>query len=112
VQLLAAQQKVVAEGAGAAGFAAVMKHTHLLHNRDVGVGICGGNIDRRMLATVLPRGLKRDGKIAKLRIAIHDVPGVVARVTQRIGASGADIIEGRATRLARAVGGKMAIESP
>ena len=93
VQVLAAQQKLVAEGAGAAGFAAVMKHSALLRDRDVGVVICGGNIDRRMLATVLLRGLKRDGKIAKLRIAIHDVPGVLARVTQMIGASGADIID-------------------
>jgi threonine dehydratase len=46
-----------------------------------------------MLSTVLLRGLKRDGKIAKLRIAIHDVPGVLARVTQMIGAAGADIID-------------------
>jgi threonine dehydratase len=93
VQVLAAQQKVVAEGAGAAGFAAVMKHSSRFHQRDVGVVVCGGNIDRRMLSTVLLRGLKRDGKIAKLRIAIHDVPGVLSRVTQMIGAAGADIID-------------------
>jgi threonine dehydratase len=93
VQVLAAQQKVVAEGAGAAGFAAVQRHAATFQNRDVGVVICGGNIDRRMLSTVLLRGLKRDGKIAKLRIAIQDVPGVLAKVTQMIGASGADIID-------------------
>ncbi len=93
VQILAAQQKTVAEGAGAAGFAAVMRHLPMFANRDVGVVICGGNIDRRMLATVLLRGLERDGKVAKLRIEIHDQPGVLARVTQMIGASGADIID-------------------
>ncbi|MFY9343024.1 MAG: threonine ammonia-lyase [Planctomycetota bacterium] len=93
VQVLAAQQKVVAEGAGAAGVAAVMRHPGTFAGRDVGVVIGGGNIDRRMLATVLLRGLKRDGKVAKLRISIQDVPGVLARVTQMIGASGADIIE-------------------
>jgi threonine dehydratase len=93
VQVLAAQQKVVAEGAGAAGFAAVMRHASLFAGREVGVAICGGNIDRRMLATVLLRGLKRDGKVAKLRISIDDVPGVLARVTQMIGASGGDIID-------------------
>lgn len=93
VQVLAAQQKVVAEGAGAAGVAAIMRHTSVFHGREVGVVVCGGNIDRRMLSTVLLRGLKRDGKVAKLRIAIHDVPGVLARVTQMIGAAGADIIE-------------------
>ncbi len=93
VQVLIAQQKIVAEGAGAAGFAAVVRHAALFRNRDVGIVICGGNIDRRMLATVLLRGLRNDGKVAKLRIAINDVPGVLARVTQMIGASGADIIE-------------------
>jgi threonine dehydratase len=93
VQVLAAQQKVVAEGAGAAGVAAVMKHAELFARREVGVVVCGGNIDRRMLSTVLLRGLKRDGKVAKLRISIQDVPGVLARVTQMIGAAGADIIE-------------------
>lgn len=93
VQVLATQQKVVAEGAGAAGFAAVVRHAQLFLGRDVGVVVCGGNIDRRMLSTVLLRGLKRDGKVAKLRIAINDVPGVLARVTQMIGAAGADIID-------------------
>lgn len=93
VQVLVAQQKVVAEGAGAAGLAAVIRHASSFAGRDVGVVICGGNIDRRMLSTVLLRGLKRDGKVAKLRIAINDVPGVLARVTQMIGASGADIID-------------------
>jgi threonine dehydratase len=84
---------VVAEGAGAAGLAAVMRHSQQFAGRDVGVVVCGGNIDRRMLSTVLLRGLKRDGKIAKLHISINDVPGVLARVTQMIGAAGADIID-------------------
>lgn len=93
VQMLVAQQKTVAEGAGAAGFAAVLRHAELFRGRTVGVVVCGGNIDRRMLSTVLLRGLKRDGKIAKLRITIHDVPGVLAKVTQMIGSSGADVID-------------------
>jgi threonine dehydratase len=93
VQTLVTQQKVVAEGAGAAGVAAVTRFAKRFAGREVGVVICGGNIDRRMLSTVLLRGLKRDGKVAKLRIAIDDVPGVLARVTQMIGAAGADIID-------------------
>lgn len=104
VQILAAQQKVVAEGAGAAGFAAVLRHRKMFENRDVGVVICGGNIDRRMLSTVLLRGLKRDGKIAKLRIQIHDVPGVLSRVTQMIGAAGADVIDIEHQRLFNTLG--------
>ncbi|MEC8652165.1 MAG: ACT domain-containing protein, partial [Planctomycetota bacterium] len=99
VQLLAAQQKVVAEGAGAAGYAAMLRHTQLFEGREVGVVICGGNIDRRMLSTVLMRGLQRDGKIAKLRISIHDVPGVLSKVTQLIGAAGADVVDVEHQRL-------------
>jgi threonine dehydratase len=93
VQVLAAQQKIVAEGACAAGVAALFRHKHLFAGHNVATIICGGNIDRRMLSTVLLRGLKNDGKIAKLRIHIQDVPGVLARVTQMIGAAGADIID-------------------
>lgn len=108
VQVLAAQQKVVAEGAGAAGVAAILRHPETFRGRDVGVVVCGGNIDRRMLATVLLRGLKRDGKVAKLRIAIQDVPGVLARVTQMIGAAGADIIDIEHQRLFTGLGPRQA----
>lgn len=108
VQVLAAQQKVVAEGAGAAGLAAILRHPEAFRGHDVGVVVCGGNIDRRMLATVLLRGLKRDGKVAKLRIAIQDVPGVLARVTQMIGAAGADIIDIEHQRLFTGLGPRQA----
>lgn len=93
VHVLAAQQKVVAEGAGAAGFAAVLARPEAFAGKRVGVVICGGNIDRRMLSTVLLRGLKRDGKAARLHIEIHDAPGVLSKVTRLIGESGADIID-------------------
>ncbi|MFK7740871.1 MAG: threonine ammonia-lyase [Planctomycetota bacterium] len=93
VQLLASQQKLVAEGAGAAGYAALLRHAQLFENRKVAAVLCGGNIDRRLLSTVLLRGLKRDGKIAKLIVPIHDVPGVLSRVTQLIGGAGADVVD-------------------
>lgn len=99
VQQLVGHQKVVAEGAGAAGYAALLRHPHRFEGRNVGVVVCGGNIDRRMLSTVLLRGLKRDGKIAKLRVRIHDVPGVLSRVTQLIGAAGADVVDVEHQRL-------------
>ncbi len=104
VQMLATQQKVVAEGAGAAGLAAVLRHPDGFRDRNVGLVVCGGNIDRRMLSTVLLRTLKRDGKVAKLRIEIRDVPGVLSRVTQMIGAEGADIIDIEHQRLFTSLG--------
>lgn len=93
VQLLASQQKVVAEGAGATGFAALLRHGDRFRGTSVATVVCGGNIDRRLLSTVLLRGLKRDGKIAKLVVQIHDVPGVLSRVTQLIGGAGADVVD-------------------
>ena len=93
VQLLASQQKVVAEGAGAVTLAALLRSPARFAGRRVGAVVSGGNIDRRLLSTVLLSGLKRDGKIAKLKITIRDVPGVLAHVTEMIGASGADIID-------------------
>lgn len=93
VQLLASQQKIVAEGAGAAAHAALLADPRPFAGRRVAVVISGGNIDRRMLSTVLLRGLARDGKAARIRIEIQDLPGVLSKVTRLIGDTGADIID-------------------
>ncbi len=93
VHILVEQQKVVAEGAGAAGIAAIMKEPERFAGRRVGVVIGGGNIDVRLLSWVLTRGLVRDGRMARLRIGIVDRPGVLALVTKLIGDMGGNIIE-------------------
>ncbi len=93
VQTLVESEKIVAEGAGAAGVAALLDNAERFKGRKVGLVISGGNIDSRVLASILMRGLARDGRLAKLRIKIGDVPGALARVAQIIGASGANIIE-------------------
>ena len=61
--------------------------------RQVGLVVCGGNIDTRLLASMLMRGLVRDGRLVRLRIAITDAPGALARVTRLIGEAGGDIVE-------------------
>src|SRR5262249_47422248 len=93
VQMLAERQKVVAEGAGAAGLAAMIAHQARFKGRRVGLVICGGNIDSRMLATVLMRGMVRDGRMVTLRIQISDTPGVLGRLAKLVGDSGGNIIE-------------------
>jgi len=93
VQLLAEQQKIVGEGAGAAGIAALLKEPERFAGQRVGTVICGGNIDVRLLSWVLNRGLVRDGRMVKLRIGIIDRPGVLAQVTRLIGETGGNIIE-------------------
>ena len=93
VHVLVEQQKIVAEGAGAAGVAALMKEKERFAGRKVGAVICGGNIDVRLLSWVLTRGMVRDGRLVRLRIGIVDRPGVLANVARLIGETGGNIIE-------------------
>ena len=93
IQLLVESQKLVAEGAGAAGLAALLAHGARFKGRKVATVICGGNIDARMLSQVLMRGLVRDGRVITLRIEISDQPGVLAAVARAIGDCGGNIIE-------------------
>jgi len=93
IALLAEGAKQVAEGAGAAGVAALLAHPARFAGRRVGIPVCGGNIDGRILANVLLRGLLRDGRLLRLTMAIPDRPGVLADIAGRIGGSGGNIIE-------------------
>jgi threonine dehydratase len=93
VQMMAERQKVIAEGAGAAGLAALIAHGAKFKGKRVGLVVCGGNIDSRMLAQVLMRGLVRDGRVVTLRIEISDTPGVLGKLALLVGQSGGNIIE-------------------
>jgi threonine dehydratase len=93
IALLAEEAKIVAEGAGAAGVAALIAHPHLFRGRRVGVPVCGANIDNRALANVLQRVMVRDGRLMRLVLDIPDRPGVLGEISSRIGAAGANIIE-------------------
>ena len=93
VHQLLTQQKLVAEGAGAAGIAGILANPDLFKGRRVGVVVCGGNIDPRILSSILMRGLVRNGQLARLRIEIEDVPGVLSRISGIIGTTGGNIIE-------------------
>ena len=92
-------EKTVAEGAGAAGLAALLAHPQDFTGRKVGLVLCGGNIDTRLLASVLLRGLVRDGRIVRLRLMIGDLPGQLARVAGLIGEAGGNIVEVQHQRL-------------
>ncbi len=90
---LATDAKLAVEGAGAAGVAALMAHWRRFQGRRVGVIICGGNIDPRILSAILMRGLARDGQLARLRVGIEDQPGVLGRGASLIGDAGGNIVE-------------------
>jgi threonine dehydratase len=93
VSLLINIEKTVAEGAGAAGLAAVCAHRELFEGRNVGIVLCGGNIDSRLLASVLTRELAREGRLSQLAIDLTDQPGELARVADLFGKAGANIVE-------------------
>jgi threonine dehydratase len=93
VGLLIEGAKLVAEGAGAAGVAALMTYPARFAGRQVGTVLCGGNIDARILSNVLLRNLLRDGRLLRLHLQIPDRPGVLADIAGRIGGEGGNIIE-------------------
>jgi len=93
IVLLAEGAKVLAEGAGAAGLAAILAYPERFAGKTVGTIVCGGNIDPRILANVLLRELLRDGRILRLHLDIPDRPGVLADIATRVAAAGGNVIE-------------------
>jgi threonine dehydratase len=93
VLAMAEAEKLVVEGAGAAGLAALLAYPERFKGRKVGLIVSGGNIDSRMLASILMRGLAREGRLARLRIEISDAPRLLARVAGLIGKLGGNIVE-------------------
>jgi threonine dehydratase len=86
-------EKVVVEGAGAAGLAALLEHGERFRDRRVGVVLTGGNIDLRVLASVILRALARSGRLVRLRIEVSDRPGVLASVAHVVADLGANIVD-------------------
>ncbi len=99
VKFLIERQRIVAEGAGAAGVAALFAEPGRYRGRKVGVVVSGGNIDARLLASILMRGLVREGCLVRLRSELPDLPGTLARVAGIVGGLGANIVEVHHQRL-------------
>ncbi|TVR07289.1 MAG: threonine ammonia-lyase [Salinarimonadaceae bacterium] len=93
VNACATLQRTMAEGAGAAGLAAMLARPDLFAGRNVGIVLCGGNIDARILASVMVRELERDERVVAFRIYSNDRPGLLGRLATRLGELGANILE-------------------
>jgi threonine dehydratase len=93
VSLLLQIEKTVVEGAGAAGLAALLAHGERFKGRTVGLVLCGGNIDTRLLANVLLRDLARSGRLARLNIRLQDRPGALFHVARIFHEQQVNIIE-------------------
>ncbi|WP_143181415.1 threonine ammonia-lyase [Pseudovibrio exalbescens] len=87
------QQKTIAEGAGAAGLAAVMAQPERFKGKQVGLVLCGGNIDPRLLTSIMLRELVRSGNIMSIRCTIPDRPGILGEISTLIGNLGGNILE-------------------
>src|SRR5450759_3042408 len=86
-------QKTMAEGAGAAGLAAMLAKPERFRGKKVGLILCGGNIDPRILASIMVRELERETRIVSFRLTIPDRPGVLGTIATRFGTLGANILE-------------------
>ncbi len=93
VALLLQIEKTVVEGAGAAGLAALMSHREMFVGRNIGIVLCGGNIDTRLLANVLLRDLARSGRLGRLRITLQDRPGALFKVVEEFNRHQVNILE-------------------
>ena len=93
VALLLQIEKTVVEGAGAAGLAALLTHRKRFAGRKIGLVLCGGNIDTRLLANVLLRDLARSGRLARLRLKLQDRPGALFKVVEEFNRAQVNILE-------------------
>ena len=93
LSLLLTIEKSVTEGAGAAGLAAVLANEERFKGRTLGIVLSGGNIDTRLLSSVLTRQLAREGRLSQLRFDISDRPGQLGTVVAILSKAGANIVE-------------------
>ena len=93
INLYAEKEKVVVEGAGAASLAAIKENPDLFKGKKTGLVVSGANIDPRILAFSLMRGLAQDGRISRLRVTTPDLPGGLAKVTNIIANEGGNVME-------------------
>jgi threonine dehydratase len=99
VETVLESQRLITEGAGASGVAAVLTAPQRFAGKRVAIVITGGNIDGRLLASILMRGLVREGRLVRLRAELPDVPGALSRVAGIIGQHAGNIVEVHHQRL-------------
>lgn len=93
LSMLMNEQKLLVEGAGAAGLAAILKEPERFSGKTVGLVLCGGNIDARLLSMILMRDLARSGRLARLRVELLDMPGQLVRVASIIAEGGGNVTD-------------------
>jgi threonine dehydratase len=93
LSVLMNEQKILVEGAGGAGVAAILAEPARFAGRRTGVVLSGGNIDQRLLSMILMRDLARSGRLARLRVQLLDMPGQLVRVASIIARQDGNVID-------------------
>ena len=93
IAMLLEIEKTVVEGAGAAALAALMEYPDVFAGKNVGLVLCGGNIDPRTLAQVTLRGLANQGRLNRIRVELDDVPGRLSLVSKIIAEGAANVVQ-------------------
>ncbi len=93
LSMLMMEQKLLVEGAGAAGLAAILSEPDRYKDKTVGLVLCGGNIDARLLSMILMRDLARSGRLARLRVQLLDMPGQLVKVASIIAGQDGNVID-------------------
>lgn len=93
VLMLLEIEKTLVEGAGAAGLAALLRYPDRFKGKQVGLVLCGGNINPLLLADIIARGMVRSGRLVRIRVNARDVPGTLARIAAVVAQAGANIEE-------------------
>ena len=100
IAMLAEHEKIVVEGAGATGLAALLQHGAKFKNKKVGIVICGGNIDSKVLSSILMRDLVRSGQVTTLGITMPDKPGQLQIISKICAVNGANVLQVEHSRFA------------
>ena len=100
IAMLAELEKIVVEGAGATGLAALLQHGSKFKNKKVGIVICGGNIDSKVLSSILMRDLVRSGQVTTLGITMPDKPGQLQIISKICAVNGANVLQVEHSRFA------------
>lgn len=93
LSMLIMEQKLLVEGAGAAGLAAILAAPDRFKGKTIGLVLCGGNIDARLLSMIIMRDLARSGRLARLRVQLLDMPGQLVRVASIIAENDGNVID-------------------
>jgi len=93
ILVLMERERLVAEGAGAAGLGALLSGSLDVRGKKVAVVLSGGNIDVNLISRIIDRGLAHVGRLMRVRVTIPDVPGALGHLADLVGGAGANILE-------------------